>query len=512
MPNTEKQSALSILKKSDRLPTLPAVALKILEVARKEDVTVSEMEKVIGADPPLAAKVLSIVNSPFYSLPRKVTSVRQAISLLGVDSVKNLALGFSLVRGNRKGHGFDYPGFWKKSLIGAVSCRLFAQKGMGVQAEESFFLGLLQDIGVLALAQCFPTQYTEVLEVKRRKQLSLDAAEREVFGFDHAEAGSLLAEQWRLPPAFCVPIRHHHEPDMLKDPVFQPATRLLAVSAAVVDFFSDEQPLTALERIKAGCSVLGASGDIEQNMIRVFSEAVQLGSIFDMDLSHEKSYDEILEEANRELGRNSLHLQKTLMEQMRLTEDLKEQVSRDGLTGLHNHRCFHELLERELDRALRYKRPLSLIFCDFDHFKRVNDSHGHQMGDEVLVSVAKLFERTLRKSDFVARYGGEEFAILLVETPVRDALEMAERLRKLASELPVACAGACCRVTISFGVTGLDPERPVVLSKEEIIRHADEALYEAKRTGRNKTCVSIPVPGRVGAVPAQDESQAGWRS
>jgi diguanylate cyclase (GGDEF)-like protein len=263
---------------------------------------------------------------------------------------------------------------------------------------------------------------------------------------------------------------------------------------------------------------MGTTGDVDQLMIRIFSEAVQLGSIFDMDMSREKSYDAIFEEANQALGRNSLHLQKTLTEQMRLTEDLKEKVSRDSLTGLHNHRSFHELLDRELDRALRYRRPLSLIFCDLDHFKNVNDTHGHQMGDEVLVGVARLFEKTLRKSDFVARYGGEEFAFLLVETPVKEALDMAERLRKLASEQSHTCATEICRVTISFGVTGLDPEHPVVITKEEMIRYADEALYEAKRCGRNQACVSMPAPGRVGAPASvrnaanQGEPQGGWRS
>jgi two-component system cell cycle response regulator len=508
---SERPASLKeLLKRSDRLPTLPAVALKILEVARKEDVTVSEMEKVISADPPLAAKVLRIVNSPFYSLPRKVTSVRQAISLLGVNSVKNLALGFSLVRSNNrsKASGFDYTGFWKKSIITAVAAKLLARQGMSqVSGEDCFFLGLLEDIGVLAVNQAAPKPYADVLRLKRDKKLAQDAAEREVLGFDHAEAGSFLIESWGLPAVFHQPIRYHHEPECQDNQALKALTHLLATAAAIADFFSDERPLEALGVISESARRRDMEGEIEQLMIRVFSEAVALGTIFDMDMSRQKSYAEILEEANYELDKNSLLLQKTIMEQAKENEQLKEQAIRDGLTGLHNHRCFHELLERELDRAQRYGRPLALILGDLDKFKDVNDTYGHQMGDQVLTEVARLFQRTLRKSDFVARYGGEEFAVLLVETSFENALHMAEKLRELTGSLTVHHAEHQARVTISFGVTALEPAGTAP-NKEEMIRLADEALYEAKRCGRNRCCSRLPQPQR---VPAPKRAEADIR-
>jgi two-component system cell cycle response regulator len=486
------ESLKELLKRSDRLPTLPAVALKILELARKEDLTVSDMEAVISADPPLSAKVLQLINSPFYSLPRKVTSVRQAISLLGTNSVKNLALGFSLVRSNSrtKPAGFDYPGFWKKSIIGAVSGKLLARGVPGVSGEDCFFLGLLQDIGVLALNQVTPRRYLAVLRAKRERQLSLEEAEREVLGLDHAEAGSLLLDNWGLPEVFQLPIRYHHEPERLGNPGLLPLARLLATSAAIADFFYHERTLEALRVIRESARRRALEAEIDHLMIRVYSEAVDIGTIFDMDMSRQKSYQDILEEANFELNKSTLALEKTLRKRARENEQLKEQVVRDGLTGLNNYRYFHELLDRELDRALRYQRPLGLILGDIDKFKEVNDTFGHQMGDQMLVEIARVFTETLRKSDCVARYGGEEFAILLVETPLESTLAMAERLRELVGQLKVSQGGREARVTISFGLTAID-QHPFPVTKEEMIRLADEALYEAKRTGRNRSCVRL---------------------
>lgn len=500
------ESLRALLERAERLPTLPVVALKILEMVKKDDVTVAEMERVISHDPPLAAKVLRIINSPFYSLPHKVTSVRQAVSLLGINSVKNLALGFSLVKSNLKagGDGFDYRGFWKKSIIGAVAGKLLARQAPGISCEDCFFLGLLQDIGVLALNQTMPERYAQALRLKREKQVPLVEAEREVLGFDHAEAGSFLIEHWGLPPSFHVPIRDHHEPERSDNPALLPLSRLLATSAAIADFFTHERPLQALEVIRASARRQGMEKEIEALMIQVFSESVSIGEIFDMDMSRQQNYAEILEQAQAEMDKSSLQMQKMLHEQSKENEQLKDQVARDGLTGLHNYRSFHELLERELDRALRYRRPLTLILGDIDKFKDVNDTFGHQMGDQVLVELSRLFRDTLRKSDFVARYGGEEFAILLVETNIENALPMMDRLRELVAGLKVSQGGRVAQVTISFGLTVIDQQNMPV-TKEELIRLADEALYEAKRSGRNRCCVRLLNPQRVALSQAPDD-------
>ena len=153
----------------------------------------------------------------------------------------------------------------------------------------------------------------------------------------------------------------------------------------------------------------------------------------------------------------------------------------DGLTGAYNMRYFHEQLESELARAHRYDRPLSLVMIDIDHFKRVNDEHGHLVGDRVLERVAKLVQDRLRPSDVFARYGGEEFVILLPETDLTGAQTFADQIRKKLAQGPLEAGATTVAVTASFGVA----EREAGAGATTLLTHADACLYEAKAAGRN---------------------------
>ncbi|WP_412480608.1 diguanylate cyclase [Azonexus sp. IMCC34839] len=160
----------------------------------------------------------------------------------------------------------------------------------------------------------------------------------------------------------------------------------------------------------------------------------------------------------------------------------------DTLTGCFNRRFFNEQIGRELERAARYNRSLSVLFCDIDHFKQINDSYGHLAGDEVLKAVAGEFLADLRSSvDWVARYGGEEFVIVLPENGLDEACVTAERLRhKIAETLVVPVADQDLRVTVSFGVAQYE----FGLSAAQLLEAADQELYKAKAAGRNR--VSAP--------------------
>jgi len=156
----------------------------------------------------------------------------------------------------------------------------------------------------------------------------------------------------------------------------------------------------------------------------------------------------------------------------------------DGLTGLVVHRYFQLRLDEELARARRYKRTLSLLLSDIDHFKKFNDTYGHQQGDIVLKEVAKIFKSRIRTSDLAARYGGEEFAVIMPETDEKGALTLAERLRQAVEFHTVPGPGKSLSVTVSIGISTFNYEKN--LTKEEFIEEADKALYQAKENGRNQ--------------------------
>jgi diguanylate cyclase (GGDEF)-like protein len=171
--------------------------------------------------------------------------------------------------------------------------------------------------------------------------------------------------------------------------------------------------------------------------------------------------------------------------------ELQRLSSTDGLTGVHNHRHFQERLREEFRRAQRYDDALSLILLDLDHFKDVNDRHGHAAGDGVLREVAGALQRGVRETDLVARYGGEEFAVLLPRTHLTGALTVAERVRRELRALRLGPDGAL-RVTASLGVSSF-PHRSV-LTPEQLLLTADEALYRAKHEGRDRICLHSQMP------------------
>jgi len=162
-------------------------------------------------------------------------------------------------------------------------------------------------------------------------------------------------------------------------------------------------------------------------------------------------------------------------------QQLRDCATRDGLTGLLNRTTLMQVGEVEILRARRYSRSVSLIMIDVDHFKRINDAHGHPAGDQVLQAVAETCRRSLRSCDVVARYGGEEFVILLPETGTDGAVNVAERIRRNATR--IALDSADVAITISAGVAVLGTG---ILDLGALISAADRALYRAKRTGRDR--------------------------
>jgi diguanylate cyclase (GGDEF)-like protein len=165
----------------------------------------------------------------------------------------------------------------------------------------------------------------------------------------------------------------------------------------------------------------------------------------------------------------------------------KQLANTDSLTGLYNRRSFQERLEQEVDRAIRYHRPLSLIMIDIDYFKTYNDTYGHLQGDNVLIEVARALKQLSRAPDIVARYGGEEFALILPETDKANAEALGRRLREYVEQctFPGAASLPTKALTISVGIASYMPPD----TKEALLEAADVALYHAKREGRNRVVV-----------------------
>jgi HD-like signal output (HDOD) protein/CheY-like chemotaxis protein len=301
------QNIEEIIKNHKELPTLPGIAMRILDAVGKNQTNLKEIADIISTDPPLSAKVLKLINSPFYGLSTKITSVQHAINLLGLNTVKNLALSFSLLNEHKNGgnRDFDYTMFWKNSLVSAIAAKTIAQKTFPDFGEDAFFLGLLHNIGILALLQCFPDKYGLVLDKTKDGHSTYHEAEDGIFGSNHMVVGRYLAKSWGLPETFFSPIGHHHQPDKLKTDKsdIKKLTQILHLSSLFGELFHHPDKSLYLGQVEWHLREHRQFENIQVDEIiqHINEQTIQVFPFFELKLESELNYLELIEKARKEL-------------------------------------------------------------------------------------------------------------------------------------------------------------------------------------------------------------------
>lgn len=508
---------LQAILSSKDLPTLPIIATKLLELTAREETTLTEIASLIAQDMALSTKVLRVANSAFYNFPQQISSINQAVSILGINAVRSLVLSFSFLSLGKKQKQslFDLEQFWERSLVEATAAKLVIEQVTNADAEEAFTVGLLQNIGQLVLAVTLPQVYNQVLEQLHEQRLQagsnssidIEAIERELelrlIGITHAEVGYEVAKAWRLPENLLLPIRYHHQPDEYQggNARLKQTIRAAYLANLLSLLFSSEQPERYHKQFRQdarhllGLKVLGVN-----TILKMIDKVVeQSAQFFGIKISPVRSVAEILQEANLRLSLLNLsyeemnrELIKSKLELERLTEELAQKnrllenlANIDGLTEINNHRFFQNFLDSEINRSIRNGRSLSLLLADIDNFKKFNDIHGHQTGDFILKEFCRVTKEVIREYDLIARYGGEEFAYVFPETNEEEAMLIAEKLRKTTEDYVFDDGSNTYRLTISIGVATAQPAGEH-FEKNDFIALADEALYEAKNAGRNR--------------------------
>ncbi|MDP3259495.1 MAG: sensor domain-containing diguanylate cyclase, partial [Thermodesulfovibrionales bacterium] len=243
----------------------------------------------------------------------------------------------------------------------------------------------------------------------------------------------------------------------------------------------NRQPIYMADMKDYSASVLPFSaGNIRSIFVIPLIYESKLLGLFVM--SSEKA--DFLDTFQRELLEVMCNQAATSIANAKLHAEIEKLATTDGLTGLFNHRVFQEKLSEELKKLSRYSEPTSLFLADIDFFKKINDTYGHPAGDFVLKEVSKIIRETIRDIDIAARYGGEEFAAILPRTDGKEAMDIAERLRKAVMNASFSSDTSSLRVTLSIGIATTPSDAK---NKEELIEKADQALYYAKHNGRNRS-------------------------
>jgi HD-like signal output (HDOD) protein len=211
----DKTDVLKKLDLVENLPTLPVIVQQIQKLIENPNSNMSQIALIITRDQSIAARVVRLVNSAFYGLGNKISSIQQAIMLLGLNTVKNLVIGVSVVKtfeGARNASIFDREKFWLHSFACATGARLIARKLGREEPEDYFMAGLLHDIGILVLDQFFHEEFIEIVQRTLRTNNELTDVETSVLGITHCEIGGFMAAKWRIPEYLSLAIRHHHKP------------------------------------------------------------------------------------------------------------------------------------------------------------------------------------------------------------------------------------------------------------------------------------------------------------
>jgi diguanylate cyclase (GGDEF)-like protein len=407
---------------------------------------------------------------------------------------------------------FDIDYFWKRSIIAAIGTELFAEH-LAITDDDLYVSALLQDLGILILHSNFPDEYSGLIEERDRENAPIQVLEMRSFGFTHQELCSTVLKKWNLPESIYLPIGYHHNYHDAPEP-YRSSARVLFLSNALSSIYSD---IGSYDKISYFSSIirndLGISdSELESLIDRGVERMVEICSQFQIHSDDIKPLAALLQEANEGLSDLNLSYEKlleeyrkekqqaeTLARELAKTNEklneanrkLKELADHDSLTGLPNRRLLFKFLARELGRAQRYGGALSVMIFDIDLFKRVNDNHGHQGGDLVLKAVAATAIKVRRNTDLIARFGGEEFVMVMPETEAKGAVALAERLRRVVEELEISMDGRTIGVTVSIGIATSGPEGGE-LTTDGLFNLADQALYEAKRRGRNRVVAAPP--------------------
>lgn len=488
------------------VPTLPVVAMQLLEMTSNPDVSLNEIAVLIQSDPGLASKVLKTVNSSFYGLSKPCPSIERAIVILGLKAIKSLVLGFSMVNLTKDiDEQIDLGDFWQHTILAAVGARQIAQDVGMPEPDEVFAAALMQDIGVLAMLAVHTEQYAPLIIESAGSHAKLLELEQQRLGLDHVQVGTAMAEKWRMPAPIVVGIRHHHDktPPTNEDETLVKCIVVGELAASAM----------AESHINDGLSVLYSTAkawfdqveqDVEQLIDKVQQSSKEVAKLLQQQIGDIPSAQELMNRANERLF-------ETQLETQREADQAKRDAVTDGLTGISNRMHFDQVIAVALADAVSRQAPIAVLFSDADKFKFVNDTYGHPCGDAVLIELAKRVSETVGDRGTVCRYGGEEFVVVLPDMDTAQGAVVGEEIREAIASRPFEMKGVPGAPdepllrTVSVGVACWKPGFED-LTAEQLTQRADKAVYTAKESGRNNVKCWGTDTGRRAADQRADEA------
>ena len=491
------KTTLDQILSSDRLPTLPEVAVRVIELAKSATPDLGAITKAIKADPAISSQILKTANSAMMGLRQRASSVDAAVPLLGANMVRSLVLGFTLADQCRESPEIEtvMRQVWRRSLIQASAMEFFAELDKTRDQANWFLAGLLQDIGQLAMLHCCGSDYSEIIGSgfnERAVQVEADA-----FGFSHVDVSVALCRNWRVDDEIVDAIESHHMSvdDALGGTTDGALACGLVAASCCADYLLSVVESRECDRSDLDRVLTNAFGFLPDEITDLLNDidchVNQTSATLDINAGDFPPARSILHEAQSLLAEIALQAQlKAFGAEQQLAAALEEssriqdEAWSDSLTGVFNRSYLDPAVDQAAGDCLKQKSALGCLFLDVDGFKEVNDNHGHEMGDQALRQVGEILKTSVRNSDYVIRYGGDEFCVLLVGVNERLLWRIAERIRERIADIDFPGTDAKVSGSIGALILKLNARKPVASKK--LIASADAAMYESKKKGGNR--------------------------
>jgi len=494
------------LSKYSRLPSLPTVAIEAVKLFHDPNSSNEALIAVVRKDPAIVVRLLKAANSPRYGSRAEVTDLLRAVNMLGRATTASLVLSFSLARQSMESSEYlqYFRKFWLRSFVQATAAEVLAsQFGSPAFRGECYTTNLLSGLGKLALLRAEPEKYVQILQTAVEKQAPLVRIEQEVLGFTHCGLSSVLLKQMGLPERCHNAIRAISDPSVVdgKDAIEKaPLIRVTRIADATASLICDGTAAIALFALREAMEEIELpSGFSAEALVDQVKDRIEAATeMFDIDPPKMPSAGDVLQDALDQLSRYAMMaddenqhsaVPSELLEEngrlKRRVADLLEISRIDALTGVCNRAYFMQRLHEQIALHRVRNQPIGIAVIDVDHFKKVNDTYGHQAGDAALKVIAETLKNTMRETDVVGRYGGEEFVVLLEDANPEGLAIVGERIREKIEESIVQFDGKRIPLTASVGlaegfVQGTEEE-----FGKQLFSLADAAMYRAKNSGRN---------------------------
>ncbi|MBL9120809.1 MAG: HDOD domain-containing protein [Phycisphaerae bacterium] len=476
------------------LPTLPAVAMKVLELTNKPDVQLKEVAAVIEHDQAIATKVLRTINSSFYGLSRRCGSIQQALALLGLQTVKGLVLGFSLAKsldgGGDKDVSFDFMTYWRRCMYCAAAARHIAVLTRRCDPDEAFVAALVQDVGMVALWRAFGDRYLQTVDSAGKDHRRLCGLERKALEVDHAAVAGEMTRRWRFPEPIIEAVRAHHNSGTATLEAMQIARTVeLAGMASTVILAESTKPDEAVNRFRTAANEWF---DIKNNMpltlLQVFSDKAQeLARVFSLNVGETPDIEAILAEAEKTRNEQSLPA-------MNVDEILaaESREACDEVTGLPDKSVFI----RDIDAAFAQLPKsgtgvgIGVIIALLDDAKSLNTTHSPDAGDVALKRVGEVVGESLGRFGRAYRFVGAGVVGLLPKIDLEQLCRVAESARKRVAESVVRLDREPGHVTVSCGAAICEGDESAreasgITTRDQLLKSALVAASMAQQT-KNK--------------------------